>query len=495
MSRSVADPAPARSGRVARWLSRPSRDVDRPHDRPDVRPDVQPDSRPDGRPGSQVRDVLTGLAVREELVRWAPHLLTLADARQRPAALLLLDLDAFKGLNDSAGHHVGDRVLAAVGARLREVSHPGDLLVRLGGDEFAVVTAPLRHRSAAAERATAMIEAIGAPLEIDDLRIAVGVSIGLAMYGEDGTTVDELLRAADQAMYAAKAAGSGLWRASTPDARPEPGLTRRLIGELRAGLAVDQLVVHYQPQLGVACGEVVGFEALARWDHPELGLLAPRHFIPLAERSGLMGPLTDAVLERALGDLPRLQESAPGARLSVNVSRRHILGRGLVEGLSDRVRRHGASPEELVLEITEPVTRSSSETESTFAGLSRQGFGVSIRGFGTARSSLTALWANPAVREVKVDPSIVGALADDRDRSPADPDGGRRTPRLVRALASAAHGLGIRVVAEGVENSATVDAAQDLGCDVVQGFWICEPVPVESAAEWCATWRRAAAPR
>jgi diguanylate cyclase len=423
-------------------------------------------------------DPLTGLARREALLDQGPLLLAHAAGMGRPAVLLVLDLDGFKQLNDVAGHHVGDHVLAEVGARLRRTADPSDLVVRLGGDEFAVLSAPLEAPEAGAARARAFIRALAMPLEVDDLSLSVGVSVGLASYGQDGGTVEELLRAADQAMYAAKAAGSGHWRASTPPGSADEGRTRRLLADLDAGRAVEQLLLHYQPQVSMATGEVVGFEALVRWDHDELGLLTAREFIPLAERTGSMGPITLAVLETALGDLAELQRLAPGARLAINVTRRHVLARGLVDSLCAGVQRHGLSPRDVVLEISEPATALGPESSDLFDTLSRDGFAVSIRGFGTARSSLTALWSNPAVREVKVDPSI-GALVDDE-----------RTLRLVRALISAAHSLGIRVVAEGVEEAAAAAALRGLGCDVLQGFLVSPPVPLAELHGWCAAWRR-----
>ncbi len=375
-------------------------------------------------------------------------------------------------------------MLTAVGARLRNAVDADDLVVRLGGDEFAVVTGPLGCADAAAARARAAIDAIMAPLEVDDLSVAVGVSVGIALFDEDGETIEELLRAADQAMYAAKASGTGQWRASTPEGSYEPGFTRQLLADLEAGVPADQIVVHYQPQVQMSTSTVVGFEALARWDHPEHGLLLPAQFIPLAERSGLMAPITTTVLERALGDLPALQAAAPHARLSINVTRRHILGRGLVDDLRSRVHRHGLSPRHVVIEITEPVTRTSSETSETFGSLSRRGFEVSIRGFGTARSSLTALWSNPAVREVKVDPSIVQTLHEVGGNDDAE------VTRLVRALTSAAHGLGIRVVAEGVETAQTAVLLQELGCDIQQGFWLNPPAGIDQVVAWNQEWRR-----
>ncbi len=423
------------------------------------------------------RDPLTGLARREELHDHGPALLAHAKRLGRTAVLMVLDLDGFKELNDVAGHHVGDHVLAEVGRRLRAATDDDDLVVRLGGDEFAVLSAPLEEADVGPVRARALIDTLAVPLEIDDLTVAVGVSVGLACYAQDGTTVEELLKAADQAMYAAKAAGSRQWRASTPPGSYEEGRTQRLVDDLDAGRAVAQLQLHYQPQVSLVTGEVVGFEALVRWNHPDLGLLNAREFVPLAERIGAMAPITDAVLEMALGDMVTLQGHAPGVRLAINVTRRHFLARGLVDDLADGVHRHGLAPGDVVLEITEPASTFAAEVDDVFSTLSAGGFAVSIRGFGTARSSLTALWNNPSVREVKVDPSIVTHLDDDK------------TQQLVGALVSAAHGLGIRVVAMGVEDGAAAAALGRLGCDVLQGYWVGAPARLDDVGAWCRSWR------
>jgi diguanylate cyclase (GGDEF)-like protein len=420
-------------------------------------------------------DPLTGLPRREDLYERGPALLVHAAELGCPVVLMVLDLDGFKDLNDVAGHHVGDQVLAETGARLRAAMNQHDMVVRLGGDEFAVLSV-LTAPDTGPSRARVLIEALTAPMEVDELTISVGVSVGLASYDQDGTTVEELVRAADQAMYAAKAAGTRQWRTSTPPGSYKEGRNRRLMADLDAGRAADHLQLHYQPQVSVASGEVVGFEALVRWNHPDLGLLTAREFVPLAERNGAMGPITDAVLEVALGDMAALQAHAPGARLAINVTRRHLLARGLVDDLTHGVRRHRLTAHDIVLEITEPVTAYNSETHDLFALLGSGGFAVSIRGFGSARSSLTALWNNPTVREVKVDPSIVALLDDDRTR------------QLVTALVSAAHSLDIRVVAPGVEDAATAAALARLGCDVLQGFWVGGPTRLADLAEWCRAW-------
>ncbi|GAA5144214.1 hypothetical protein GCM10023340_11560 [Nocardioides marinquilinus] len=429
------------------------------------------------------RDPLTGLPGRDHLLHHGPDVVDRAHAGGARVAVLVLDLDGFKTINDSAGHHVGDRVLDAVAQRLVAASGPDDQVVRLGGDEFAVLAGPLDGRADGAARARALIEAVGDPLRVDDLALSVGVSVGVATSDVDGDDVDELLRAADQAMYAAKSAGTGLWRASTPDDQPADvarRLTRRLSADLASGRATDALVVEHQPQVRLATGEVVGFEALARWDHPALGLLPAAQFVPLAERSGLMGPLTSRLLDLALDDLPGLLDAAPGSRLMLNVTRRHVLGHGLVDDLTARVRRRGLAPEHIVLGITEPVSRPPAGTLATFDELARRGFELSICGFGTARSSLTALWAIPAVREVTIDRGLVAGLTGDDEVEVA------RVTRLVRAVVAAATALDVRVVAAGVEDDATAAVLRELGCDVVQGWWVAHPMRLPDVAKWCA---------
>jgi diguanylate cyclase len=429
------------------------------------------------------RDPLTGLPGRDHLLHHGPDVVARAHAAGARVAVLVLDLDGFKTINDSAGHHVGDRVLDAVAQRLVAASGPDDQVVRLGGDEFAVLAGPLDGRADGAARARALIEAVGSPLRVDDLALSVGVSVGVATSDVDGYDVDELLRAADQAMYAAKSAGTGLWRASTPDDQPADvarRLTRRLTADLASGRATDALVVEHQPQVRLDTGAVVGFEALARWDHPELGLLPAAQFVPLAERSGLMGPLTSRLLDLALDDLPGLLDAAPGSRLMLNVTRRHVLGHGLVDDLTERVRRRGLAPEHIVLGITEPVSRPPAGTLTTFAELARRGYELSICGFGTARSSLTALWGIPAVREVTIDRGLVAGLTGEDDAEVA------RVTRLVRAVVAAATALDVRVVAAGVEDDATAAVLREVGCDVVQGWWVAHPMRLPDVAAWCA---------
>ncbi len=434
--------------------------------------------RRSGEHGAQVDpaiDSLTGLGHRPMLMDRAPDLLSLAKHKGQLAAVLLLDVDGFKSLNDGLGHHAGDRILAEMGSRTRACLRPGEVAVRLGGDEFAVMLGPLEDDTALDDRVTELLAFLAAPVRVDDLRVSVGISVGSAVAGPDGRTVEELLRAADQAMYAAKAAGSGQWRRSE---RPAANADHhRLSEQLRRAVDDSQLELHYQPQVEGWTGAVTGFEALIRWDHPDLGLLLPGQFLPLAERTGLIAPITLFAVDQALEDHARLARMAPNCSVSVNVSARSMMDAGLLRDLERLLARRGVSPSDLVLEITEPAPRPTPEVVALFDGLRRLGCRVSVHGFGSAQSSLTGLWQYPALREVKIDPSIIQALG-------TDPE----TERLVRAMISGAHGLGMRVVAEGVETLDVAQRLRSLGCDGLQGHWIGPPGSLDTLQRWIEAW-------
>ncbi len=429
--------------------------------------------------GGRGVDPLTGLPDRAVLRDRGPLALAQARASGRPVALLLLDLDGFKRINDLLGHHEGDAVLVEVSRRLAAVVGPHDLLVRLGGDEFAVLTAPLDSADAAAELAARVVEAVAEPLPVEEIEVAVTASVGVALLDRDGNTLEELTRAADQAMYAVKRAGGG---APSPVGDPsDPVLASvhgpRLMAELRAAVEAGDLAVHYQPQLDARTGAVTGYEALVRWEHPDLGLLLPRHFLPQAERTGLLGPLTEVVLDRALDDLAALRHLAPGAGLSLNISARHMAARGLVTDLIERVRAAGHDVTSLVLEITEAAMRPTPDVASLFEEVHEAGVRVSIHGFGRDSSSLRSLWTFPAVRQIKIDPEIIATLL-------TDPT----TERQVRGMVSAAHALDVQVVAEGVETGAAVARLQELGVDTLQGRWLSPAADPAELARQAAHW-------
>ncbi|WP_299036958.1 bifunctional diguanylate cyclase/phosphodiesterase [uncultured Pseudokineococcus sp.] len=412
-------------------------------------------------------DDLTGAGNRRGLTRRLGEA-----ARQRRTGLLLVDLDRFKEVNDRYGHAVGDALLQEVATRFRGVL-PGDAyLARPGGDEFAVVLGP-RSAASAHEVATAVARALARPVIVGERRLQVGGSIGVAggSRGED-VPGEELLRRADVAMYTAKAAGGGISRYD-PDLDAAARESARLLEELRALLSegeaagAGRLVVHHQVQLDAA-GAVAGTEALVRWEHPRRGLVPPDAFLPLAEQHGLMTGVTTLVLRRALEDAARWR--VPGARLrtSVNLSTGCLSDPFLPDFVDEVLAATGTPASSLVLEITETTLMADPELAVEAARrLVARGVQVSVDDYGTGYSSLAYLQDLP-VAELKLDRAFAARVVDDE-----------RTAAIVGGTVDLAHRLGLRVVAEGVEDEATLARLRALGCDETQGYLHGRPVPAE----------------
>ncbi len=408
-------------------------------------------------------DPLTGLANRSLLATRTASALAASD---RVTGLLLLDLDHFKEINDTLGHAAGDVLLQEVAARLRASVGEGALVARLGGDEFAILLTGLDRPEEAEPVAARVLATLAQPVEFEGLHLSVEASLGIACHPMDAGTAEELFRRCDVAMYQAKNE-RGSWLRYDP-LRDDSSVQRlALVGELRAALA-DQLVVHFQPQVDLATGDVLGAEALVRWQHPVRGLLQPVSFIGVAEQSGLVRPFTLRILELAVEECATWQ--TPGRELSVavNLSARSLLDRQLPDDVAAALARHNLPPHCLVLEITENTATSELEVvEEVLGRLRRLGVEISVDDFGTGFSSLAFL-QRTAVHELKVDRSFVsGMLVNDNDLA------------LVRATVSLAHSLGARAVAEGVESQALQVALASMGCDVAQGYHLGRPMPAE----------------
>jgi diguanylate cyclase (GGDEF)-like protein len=406
-------------------------------------------------------DALTGLANRESFLTEAARVLA---RRPALAAVVLLDLDRFKDLNDSLGHHAGDGLLQAIGPRLRAAVAPGSVVARLGGDEFAVLLAPLACPADAALTAQAIRTALAEPVEIEGIAVSAEASVGIATYPQDGADVAALLQHADVAMYAAKAGRTGITAYRAAD---DPSSHERLLvlSELREAIARDELVLHYQPKVALGSGRIAGTEALVRWQHPRRGLLGPDEFVGLAEHTGLIGPLTAWVLSRALRDARRWWDAGLRMGVAVNLSVANLVDPdlpGLVAGLLAETR---LPPRALELEITESVLMTEpGRALRTLSVLRSMGVGLAVDDYGTGHSSLAYLHRLP-LDTLKIDRSFVAAM-------------GREGGVIVRSTVDLAHNLGLRVVAEGVEDPATAAALRDLGCDLAQGFHYARPVPV-----------------
>jgi diguanylate cyclase (GGDEF)-like protein len=417
-------------------------------------------------------DELTGLANRRALLDTAARVLTTASAR-RPAALLLLDLDGFKEVNDSLGHTAGDHLLRQIGPRLQRALRPGEILARLGGDEFAVLL-PEASLDEAQERAERLRKLVLQPFPVEDIRLHVGVSIGVATAPVPAATVQEMLRCADVAMYAAKSAREGV-HVYVPDPHGGSGDRLRTMEELRTALGSDQLVVHLQPQISLTDERVVGVEALVRWNHPVRGLLSPADLLPAAEQAGLLRPLTDTVLELALTATARWwhRQRVP---VSVNLAAANVNDLDLPSKVAAALRRHGLPPDALTLELVEDTLMADPERgRQVLADLRRLGVRTSIDDYGTGYSSLAYLRHLPA-DELKLDRSLT-----------ADVDRDRRAAAIVRHTVALAHELGLRLVVEGVEDAATGAALARLGCDIAQGYAIARPMPVDDFLMWLVT--------
>ena len=403
-------------------------------------------------------DGLTGLANRTLL-----HDRLEAAVAMGPTALLLIDLDHFKTINDTLGHTVGDRLLVEVSRRLAAGSEPADTVARLGGDEFAVLIVGADAPVRAEARAASLLRLLAETIDVDGMRLAVGASVGLACSPEDATAVEELFQRADVAMYQAKATRGGMQRYC--EDRDDSSITRlELVAELRAGLDRGELEMHYQPQVDIVLGTVNAFEALARWRHPSRGVLSPAEFIPAVEQSGLLPVFTGRVLDQSIRDCAAWAAEGSTASVSVNLSARDLLDRRLPNIVADALARHQLPAERLVLEITETTAMAELEVvENVLSDLRRLGVQLSVDDFGTGYSSLAFL-QRVRVNELKVDKSFVADLLSCESDA-----------AIVRATIELAHSLGLRCVAEGVESPELLVALAQLGCDLAQGYHLGRP--------------------
>jgi diguanylate cyclase (GGDEF)-like protein len=417
-------------------------------------------------------DDLTDLPNRRAL--YAEVQARLTGAPDRSHALLLLDLDRFKEVNDSLGHHIGDQLLVEAGKRLREQIREGDLLARLGGDEFAVLL-PDSDEEQAVAVATKLRAALAEPFPAEGIALQSGVSVGVALFPQHGRDISALLRTADIAMYRAKRSHSGHHVYSGRD--DVDGATRlRTLQELGGALAGKELVLHFQPKRDLASGRVCGVEALVRWQHPERGLLFPDAFLDLAEEAGLMRRLTEVVLELALDQAVLWRRKGLELSIAVNLSASSLMDVRLPEQVLGMLAERDLPARTLQLEITEEFLMADRErARSVLAELRSAGIHIAVDDFGTGYSSLAYLRDLP-VDELKLDRSFVMPMADDS-----------RAAALVASTIELAHSLGLRMVAEGVESDIAHDELTRLGCDQAQGYYISRPVPAAELEGWIAT--------
>jgi diguanylate cyclase (GGDEF)-like protein/PAS domain S-box-containing protein len=415
-------------------------------------------------------DSLTGLPNRALFRDFLEHALARARRHEWQAAVLLLDLDRFKGINDAFGLPCGDLLLQAVAERLQTCLGDTEAIARLGGDEFAILQSDVRSPDDPRALARRMIDGFGQPFEANGEEVHTSASIGITLFPADGQTADRLLKNAELAMYRAKSNG----RNGSCFFAPQMNLVARRTGlmerELRQAFVADQFTVHYQPQRDLRTGRVAGVEALLRWRHPRRGMVRPTEFIGLAEDIGLIGPLTERVLERACRQHRLWSKSGmPAIRLSVNLSPVQFR-EGSVVGLIERtLAETGLAPDCLEIELTEGVMLESSDAAMTsLRRLRKCGVGFSLDDFGTGYSSLAYVKRLP-VQRLKIDQSFVHRLGQDG-----------QDEAIVRAVIDLGHSLGLKVTAEGVESAEQLRRLQELGCDEAQGDLISPPLSAEA---------------
>lgn len=425
-----------------------------------------------------LHDALTGLPNRVLLSDRLQQGVRNALRDKQSLALLLIDLDHFKEVNDTLGHHHGDVILQLSAQRMATVLRASDTVARLGGDEFAVLLpgADLDHAELIAEKLRAVLEE---PYELEGHRFYVGASLGIAMYPEHGDDEVLLMQRADIAMYAAKRAKLG--HAVYDEAHDNSNFSQlSLMNELRAAIDDDELVLYYQPVIDLRKGLVNGVEALVRWQHPEKGLLYPDAFIPFSEQTGLIGPLTLWVIERAALQSHEWEALGLELRISINLSARSLHDGRFPEQMAGLIQESGMELNRLRLEVTEgSIISDPSFTTNVLNNLGGMGIHISIDDFGTGYSSLPYLKQLP-VDEIKIDRSFVkGMLDDDNDRV------------IVRSTIDLAHNIGLQVVAEGIETEEAYQQLLQLGCDAGQGFYMSKPLPVDQLLQWLeeSPWR------
>jgi diguanylate cyclase (GGDEF)-like protein len=423
-----------------------------------------------------LHDPLTGLANRMLFQTRITEALEACAVDGGRIGVLLIDLDGFKEVNDTLGHGSGDELLQLVAERLDRAVPGGGTVARLGGDEFGVLLTGLPNDAMALATAASLRRSLQRPYAVADLTVHSDASIGIAIGPSHGDDPDTLLRHADIAMYLAKDQRTG---GALYDEHKDRYSTERLgmIGELRAGVANREFTLHFQPQLDPTSGRVDGVEALVRWRHPTRGLIAPDEFVAIAERTGVIRPLTMWVIEAAIRECAAWLGAGFELRVAVNLSAASLVDVELPTAIEALLDRWGVPPRYLRIEITETTAMSDPlRTRSVLNALDELGVDLSVDDFGTGYSSLAYLRSLP-VRELKIDRSFIAKMTQNANDH-----------AIVIATIDLAHTLGLRVVAEGVEDHATLRELRRRGCDLVQGYLFTRPLPVAELRRWLANW-------
>lgn len=428
---------------------------------------------------SALYDPLTGLANRKLLDDRLRQALSEADRGEYMVALLFIDLDHFKHINDSFGHGMGDKLLRAVANHLSAGLRAGDTVARLGGDEFAVVFHKIRHVDEVAVMVQKIQALLGAPFTIDGRELHASASIGITLHPLDEGDAEGLIRNADAAMYHAKESGRNTFMFYTAELHARASRRLALESGLRHALHREEFLLHYQPQLDLRTGRLVGMEALLRWRHPDEGLIPPGEFIPVAEETGLIVPIGGWVLKTACAQIKVLEKLGfPPLRVAVNLSVQQIRHRDLIETVRRVLAETGVDPQYLDLELTESALMKGVQETTCIGALDEIGANFSLDDFGTGYFSLSYLKRFP-IDHLKIDHSFVRDIATDPDDA-----------AIVKAIIAMAHTLDMKVIAEGVETSGQLEFLREAGCDMAQGYYFSEPLSADELTELIRDWGR-----
>jgi diguanylate cyclase (GGDEF)-like protein len=419
-----------------------------------------------------LHDALTGLPNRLLFQQRLADAIDEARERGGSIAVMLMDLDHFKEINDTLGHHFGDQLLCEIGPRLSTVLRDHDVMARLGGDEFGILLPDLPDESVAMTIARRLLEELEHPVTVEGLALDVAGSLGIAIYPSQSQDAESLLRRADVAMYAAKEAGGGFEQyAPEMDAHSPSRLT--LVTQVRPALERDEMTVFYQPKVRLSDGRVAGAEALIRWEHPERGLVPPDEFIPLVEKTVLLRPLTLYVVNRVCENWRQWADAGMEIPVAINLSPRSLLDMQLPDQIAEILSRWGVPSSFVQLELTESfLVADSGRSNAVIDRISHHGIGLSIDDFGTGYSSLSHLKRLP-IDEIKIDRSFVSQM-----------NANANDFMIARATIELGKNLGLRVVAEGVEDRETFDRLADFECDEAQGYYISRPLPFDEFSRW-----------
>lgn len=415
-------------------------------------------------------DQLTGLANRYRFRDFLDRSIALANRQLSTVALMLIDLDRFKAVNDTYGHAAGDMLLKEIAERLRRCVRPSDLVARLGGDEFTIVMPDVEDMASLDATAQRLLAEIRQPICIGSCEVDVDASIGIAYYPNDADCADSIIVSADTAMYAGKGQQRGSFQFYTPEMHERAAYRLELERSLRQAIPQQQFELFFQPQVDLRSGRLLGFEALLRWHHPDLGLVAPSEFIELAEESSLILPIGEWALEATCAQLATWRKTGlPEVHVAVNFSARQFQDDGLVDLVSTTLARHDLPPHLLEIEITESdILQNPAEANRLLASFSELGIRVALDDFGTGYSSLNHLRAFPGAI-IKIDRSFI-----------RDIETTCSNRAIVQSLIAMAHDLDLKVVAEGVESTAQLRYLHSRDCDIVQGYLISKPVPANA---------------